>query len=183
MIEMIQAVTVYCSSSKRVASHYLDAARELGEGIARAGWILIYGGNCVGCMGVLADGARGAGGKVVGITPQLLKDRGIADEKCDELIVTEGVRERKALLEKRGDAFVALPGGIGTMEEVFEILVGKSLGYHTKPIVLVNVEGYWTPMMEMLEHGVRGGFIREGATELIFLASNAGEAIEYLKRQ
>src|SRR5437870_3361345 len=124
----IHAVTVYCSSSKRVAVRYIDASRELGEAIARCGWVLVYGGNNIGCMGIMADAARAAGGKVVGITPQLMVDKGIGDEKCDELIVTEGMRERKALLEQRGDAFVVLPGGIGTLEEVFEILVGKSLG-------------------------------------------------------
>jgi uncharacterized protein (TIGR00730 family) len=166
-----------------VAREFVTAAKEMGEGIAREGWRLVYGGNLVGCMGVLAEAARGAGGKVTGITPQLLVDKGIADEKCDELVVSGGMRERKQLLEERGDAFVALPGGIGTMEEVFEVLVGKSLGYHTKPIVLVNVNGFWGKMMEMLEEGVRAGFIREGIGEMIFVASGVGEAVEYLKKE
>ncbi len=186
MASAIQAVTVYCSSSKRVGREYCEAAREMGEEIARAGWRLVYGGNNVGCMGILADAARAAGGKVTGITPQLLMDKGIGDEKCDELVVTAGMRERKALLEQRGDAFVALPGGIGTMEEVFEVLVGKSLGYHRKPIVLVNVRGYWGKLMEMLEKGVVEGFIRDGAGglgEKIFVASDVREAVEYLKKE
>src|SRR3954470_12359060 len=123
---MIHAVTVYCASSKRVAAQYLEAARELGQAIARQKWVLVYGGNCIGCMGIMADAARAGGGKVVGISPQLMVDKGIGDAKCDELIVTEGMRERKRLMEDRGDAFVVLPGGIGTLEEVFEILVGKS---------------------------------------------------------
>src|SRR4051812_42321651 len=143
MASRINAVTVYCSSSKRVARDYLDAARELGESIARHGWILVYGGNCIGCMGIMADAARNAGGKVVGITPKLMVDKGIGDERCDELLVVESMRERKRLLEERGDAFIVLPGGIGTMEEVFEILVARSLGYHQKRIVLVNVANFY----------------------------------------
>src|SRR3954463_6863314 len=98
---MVHAVTVYCSSSSRVPRQYIDGARALGAEIARNGWVLIYGGNNIGCMGILADAARAAGGRVVGITPRLMVDKGIGDEKCDELIVTEGMRERKALLEQR----------------------------------------------------------------------------------
>jgi len=134
-------------------------------------------------MGIMADAARKAGGKVVGITPQLMVDKGIGDEKCDELIVTQGMRERKALLEQRGDAFVVLPGGIGTLEEVFEILVAKSLGYHNKPIVLVNVGDFFGPLLTMLEHGMKEGFIKERVKEMIFVAGNVAEAVEYLKRQ
>jgi len=133
-------------------------------------------------MGVMADAARAGGGKVVGITPQLMVDKGIADEKCDELIVTEGMRERKRLMEERGDVFVVLPGGIGTLEEVFEILVGKSLGYHSKPIVLVNVGNFFGPLLSMLEHGVKEGFVREKVKELIFVAANVSKAMEYLKK-
>jgi len=158
------------------------AARELGESIAKMRWQLVYGGNNIGCMGVLADAARAAGGKVIGITPQLMVDNGIGDQKCDELIVTEGMRQRKALLEQRGDAFAVLPGGIGTLEEVFEILVAKSLGYHHKPIVLVNVADFFGPLLTMLEHGMREGFIREKVKDLFFVAANVPEAIEYLKR-
>jgi uncharacterized protein (TIGR00730 family) len=179
---VIHAVTVYCSSSSRVAAPYIAAARDLGESIAKMRWQLVYGGNKIGCMGVLADAARAAGGKVIGITPQLMVDKGIGDEKCDELIVTEGMRERKELLEQRGDAFAVLPGGIGTLEEVFEILVAKSLGYHHKPIVLVNVAGFFRPLLSMLEHGTREGFIREKVKDLLFVAANVSEAIDYLKR-
>src|SRR5882762_9791059 len=133
----IQAVTVYCSSSRSVAPVYFDAARELGREIACAGWTLVYGGNNIGLMDAVACACRSAGGRVIGITPQLMVDEGIADPHCAELIVTTTMRERKALLEARGDAFVALPGGIGTFEEFFEVLVGRMLGYHAKPIVVL----------------------------------------------
>src|SRR4029079_3133274 len=119
----IRSVTVYCSSSTKVPDVYPREAAELGRAIARQGWTLVYGGNCVGCMGSLANGAREAGGKVLGIKPQLMVDEGIGDKLCDELIVTDNMRERKALLEQRGDALIALPGGLGTLEELFEVLV------------------------------------------------------------
>lgn len=177
----IRSVTVYCSSSKSVPSIYFEAAAELGRAIAEQGWSLVYGGNAVGCMGALADAARAAGGTVVGITPQLLVDRGIADDGCNELIVTAGMRERKALLEQRGDAFIALPGGLGTFEEVFEILVGRTLGCHKKPIVLLNVAGYYNPLLAMIEHGIEHRFIRPVAREAYDVVSTVGEAMQLLR--
>ena len=178
---MIRSVTVYCSSSKHVPAVYPAAAEELGRAIAAEGWTLVYGGNAVGCMGALADAAQVAGGKVVGITPQVLVDHGIADERCDELIVTSGMRERKALLEQRGDAFVALPGGLGTFEEVFEILVGRTLGCHHKPIVLLNVAGYYDPLLAMIEHGIEHRFIRPIAREAYAVVTTVGDAIQLLR--
>lgn len=177
----IQAVTVYCSSSKSVERHYFEAAGALGRAIASAGWRLVYGGNAVGMMASLADGARQAGGKVIGITPQLLVDKGIADEKCDELIITDDMRQRKALMEQRGDAFIALPGGIGTLEEVFEIFVARHLGYHAKPIVLLNVANYYAPLLKMLEHGLEQRFIRKGAEQLLFVTDRVEAAIAHLR--
>src|SRR3954468_12383983 len=120
----IGAVTVYCSSSSKVAPIFADATAELGRAIAQRGWKLIYGGNAVGLMGVLADACRAGGGKVVGVTPRLFIDKGVADCRCEELIVTDGMRDRKATMEQRGDAFIALPGGFGTFEEFFEIICG-----------------------------------------------------------
>ncbi|HEX2973036.1 MAG TPA: TIGR00730 family Rossman fold protein [Tepidisphaeraceae bacterium] len=177
----IRAVTVYCSSSKKVAPIYSTTAAELGKGIAQRGWKLIYGGNHVGCMACLADGARAGGGQIIGITPQLLVNKGIADHQCDELLITTGMRERKAIMEQRGDAFIALPGGIGTLEEVFEILVGRHLGFHNKPIVLLNVANFYDPLLHMLQHGLEQGFIREGTTELMFVTAKVEAALNYLQ--
>jgi uncharacterized protein (TIGR00730 family) len=178
----IRAVTVYCSSSRHVDPVYLHAAAELGARIAKQGWRLVYGGNYIGCMGALADAARDAGGKVTGITPQLLVDQGIADEQCEELLVTFSMRERKALLEERGDAFIALPGGLGTFEEVFEIIVGRMLDYHSKPVVLLNVAEYYAPLLAMIEHGIEQRFIKARARETFFVTRHVTEAIEYLAR-
>ena len=176
----ICAVTVYCSSSRHVDGVYTRAAHDLGAAIARQNWAVVYGGNHIGCMGAMADAARAAGGKVIGITPQLLVDDGIADEKCDELLVTSGMRERKELLEQRGDAFVTLPGGLGTFEEVFELIVGRMLGYHSKPVVLLNVNRYYDPLLAMIEHGIEQRFIKPKARDAYFVADSVPQTIEYL---
>src|SRR5450432_21395 len=109
---MIRSVTVFCSSSRHLAPHFYDAGAELGRAIAQNNWKLIYGGNSIGLMKTVADAVRSSGGKVVGITPQIFVDQGFCDEDCEELIVTPGMRERKEILEQRGDAFIALPGGL-----------------------------------------------------------------------
>jgi hypothetical protein len=166
-----------------VPQAYFDAATELGIAIARAGWRLVYGGNRVGCMGALADAVRAAGGSVTGVTPRLLVEQGIADECCDELVITTTLRERKAVMEERGDAFIALPGGLGTFEEVFEILVARLLGYHQKPIVLLNVANYYNPLLAMINHGIEQRFIKAKAHEAYFVATTVGEAIEYLTQR
>src|SRR3954468_8747672 len=178
----IRAVTVYCASSSRVAAAYFDAARALGHAIASSGWSLVYGGNNLGLMDAVASACRAAGGKVIGITPQRMADEGIIDRQCDEFIVTPTMRERKALLEARGDALVALPGGIGTFEEFFEVLVGRMLGYHAKPIVVLNISGYYDPLIQMIEHGIEQRFIKPKAREAFYVTSSVAEAMEYLKR-
>ena len=183
-VHPIQSVTVYCSSLREVAPVYFAAAAELGTAIARQKWTLVYGGNDCGCMGALAHAARNAGGKVVGITPQLLVDHGIADEKCGELVITTTMRERKALLESRGDAFITLPGGLGTLEEIFEILVGRTLGYHAKPIAHLNIAGFYDPLLAMIDHGIEQKFIRPKAKDHLHCRSPTVEAaVEYLLSQ
>jgi uncharacterized protein (TIGR00730 family) len=183
MTAPIQSVTVFLSSAKRVDRLYFDAARDLGRAIAQEGWSLVYGGNYVGCMASLADGAREMGGRVVGITPRLFVDENIADTLCDELIVTDSMRQRKHLLEQRGDAFIAMPGGLGTFEEFFEIVVARQLHYHRKPILLLNIHDFYTPMLEMLARGVEQHFIREEASHIINVATSVDEAIAVLKSQ
>lgn len=179
---MIRSITVYCSSSKNVPRVYFDSAIEIGRAIARQGWTLVYGGNCIGCMDSLANGVRSAGGKVIGVTPKLMLDEGIADKNCDELIVTDSMRERKKIMEDRGDAFIALPGGLGTFEEVFEIIVGRLLGYHAKPIVLLNIDGYYNPLLAMIDHGIELNFIKPKSRELFHVAARVSDAIDFLSR-
>ena len=177
----VRSVTVYCSSSSAVPRVYTDTAAELGRALAAQGWTLIYGGNNVGTMGALADACRQAGGQVVGVTPQLFIDKGVDDKNCHELIVTDCMRTRKAAMEQRGDAFVTLPGGLGTLEEIFEIIVGKQLGYHRKPIVLLNVGDYFGPLITMIEHGIEQRFIKPAARELYFVAATVEEAVDHIR--
>ncbi len=181
MAAPVRSVTVYCSSSSAVPRVYTATAGALGRALAKQKWTLIYGGNNVGTMGALADGCRDAGGQVVGVTPQLFIDKGVDDKNCHELIVTECMRTRKATMEQRGDAFITLPGGLGTLEEIFEIIVGKQLGYHRKAIVLLNVDNYFTPLLTMIEHGIEQRFIKPGVRGLYFVATSVDEAIEHLR--
>lgn len=175
------AVTVYLAASKSVAPKYFDLARAMGAAVADEGWLLVYGGNDVGPMGALANGARSRGGKVVGITPHCFNDGGLADRACHELIFVENMRERKRVLEARGHAFVALPGGIGTLEEFFEILVGRLLKFHDKPIVLVNIEGFWNPMIEMLRQYEAQGFVRPSTFDHFQIVDSVEQAIATLR--
>jgi uncharacterized protein (TIGR00730 family) len=179
---MIQSVTVYCSSSSAVAKVYVDAAIDLGRAIALNNWKLVYGGNSVGLMEKLADSVRAGGGKVIGVTPQLFIDEGVHDKLCDEFIVTECMRTRKAQMEALGDAYIAMPGGLGTFEELFEIIVGKKLGYHHKPIVLLNINRFYQPFLAMLEHAIEEHFIKPSARELFFVADDVNSAIDHIRQ-
>ncbi len=176
------AVTVYLAASRSVPKKYFDLAHTIGAAIAEQNWLLVYGGNDVGPMGALANGARSRGGKVVGITPHCFNDGGLADKQCNELIFVDSMRERKMMLEARGHAFVALPGGIGTLEEFFEILVGRLLSFHNKPILLVNLDGFWNPMIEMLRRYEADGFVRPSTFEQFEIVDTAEAAIDRLKQ-
>ena len=177
----IQAVTVYCSSSSALAREYFEAGEAAGRALAENGWALVYGGNAVGLMKTVADAARAGGGRVVGITPKLMVDKGISDALADELVVTNGMRDRKALMEERGDAFLTLPGGLGTFEEIFEIIVGKQLGYHNKPIALLNTAGYFNPLLQMIEHGIEHRFIKPKVRDLYFVAETVADVVGHFK--
>lgn len=178
----IQAVTVYCAASEQIDPAYLTAAFDLGVAVAQKGWTLIYGGNRVGCMLRVADGARSVGGRVVGITPQLFVDRGYHDTAASELIVTPDMRRRKHLLEERADAFIALPGGLGTYEELFEQLVNRQLQYHAKPLVAFNISGYFNPLRAMIQHGVRLKFIKPASEHLVQYADTVDAAIHLVEQ-
>lgn len=178
---MPHCITVFCASSDAVPRVYHDAAAELGRAIAGRGWTLIYGGGSFGLMGVVSQAAKDAGGRVVGVIPHKLLELEKANDGCDELLIVDDMRQRKALLESRCDAFVTLPGGIGTLEELFEMLVGRYLGFHDKPIVLVNVNQFFDPLVELLRHGIEQNFIHARTRELLHVCRSAAEAIDFLE--
>jgi hypothetical protein len=178
---VIKSVTIYCSSSNSLPPHYYEAGMQLGRALATNKWTLVYGGNSVGLMKTVAEAVRARGGKVIGITPQLFCDKGLEDKLCDELVVTNSMRDRKAILEERGDAFIALPGGLGTFEEIFEIIVGRQLATHNKAVVLLNTAGYWDPMIAMIDSAIEQRFIKPKARNLFFVAADVPQAIEYLR--
>lgn len=132
-------------------------------------------------MGAAALAARAAGGSVIGIIPQRLVEEEKANEHCNELIVVDDMRQRKALLDSRCDAFITLPGGIGTLEEFFEMLVGRYLGFHDKPMILVNVNRFFDPLIQLIDHGIEQNFIRPRTRELMFIAENVPAAIAHLR--
>jgi uncharacterized protein (TIGR00730 family) len=158
----IRSVCVYCGSSPGRSNVYMKAGHTLGRSIAEAGLRLVYGGGTKGIMGAVAESAIRAGGKVTGIIPRFLVNREATEPalgKLDELVVTENMHQRKHTMFEKSDAFVALPGGIGTVEEIVEIMTWAQLGHHRKPIVFVNVEGFWDPMMNLLDHMRAEGFV------------------------
>jgi cytokinin riboside 5'-monophosphate phosphoribohydrolase len=172
------SVCVFCSSAGGLPEVYRTAARELGAELARRGHQLVYGGGNVGLMGEVARAVHQQGGTVVGIIPQSLVDRELAYDPADELLVTATLRERKAEMDGRADAFVALPGGFGTLEELLEVLTLRQLRLHDRPIVLVNVAGYWDPFLAMVEDMVDQGFAPLGEGTLFQVAKTAAEAVD-----
>lgn len=158
----IRSVCVYCGSSPGRGDVYMKAGQTLGRSIAEAGLRLIYGGGTKGIMGAVANGALSAGGKVTGIIPRFLLNREATEtalDRLDDLVITENMHERKHRMFEASDAFVALPGGIGTVEEIVEILTWAQLGHHRKPMVFGNVDGFWNPMLKLIEHMRDEGFV------------------------
>ena len=158
----ISSVCVYCGSGKGLNPAYAVTARKFGKALADSGVRLVYGGGSLGLMGEVAKSALGSGGKVTGIIPEFLGAKEKMLQDVDELIVVKDMHARKKLMFERSDAFVALPGGIGTLEELVEQLTWSQLGQHAKPIVVANIEGFWTPFLELLAHMKRETFIRSG---------------------
>lgn len=182
----MRSVTVYCSSSNDLHQEYMGLARDIGAGLARSGRALVYGGGCVGLMGAAAQACRNSGGRVIGIITERLRQAEQLDEANDENIVVKTMRERKALLESRGDAMLVLPGGLGTLEEFFEILVGRLLGEHAKPIIVVNSPDpdapgrYYDPLLAMFDHMIRSRFARAGVLSLFDVCDTPQEALARL---
>ena len=174
-------VCVYCSSSASIDPTHLVAAEELGRLLARAGHHLVWGGASLGLMGEVARAVRAAGGRTVGVIPEALVAREIADHDADELIVTADMAGRKAEMSARADAFVALPGGFGTLEELLEQLTLRLLGYHDKPIVLVDVDGFWQPLLALFEHLYERRFAPPECRDAYAVATTPSEVLALLE--
>jgi len=163
----MKRICVFCGSNAGARSEYAEAARALATVLAERKLGIVYGGGNVGLMGVLADAALARGGEVIGVIPQKLVDKEVAHRGVTELLVVETMHERKALMNDLSDAFLALPGGFGTLDEFFEVLTWSQLGFHGKPCALLNVAGYYDGMLAMLDHAVTERFLRPAHRELV----------------
>jgi uncharacterized protein (TIGR00730 family) len=174
----MRSVCVYCGSSPGNRADYRDAAAALGQAIAGAGARLVYGGAKVGLMGTVADAALAAGGTVAGIMPQSLVEKEIAHTGLTELQVVASMHERKMRMADLSDGFIALPGGIGTLEELFEMWTWGQLGDHRKPVALLDVAGFWDMLTVFLDHQVAEGFVRESHREMLMVDTDPGRLLE-----
>ena len=156
----MKSVTVYCSSSGALEPHFTQGARDLGHALADRGIALVYGGGSIGLMGECARAAKERGGRVIGIITTKLMDLEQGWSGCDEFVVVDTMQQRRRILMDRADGYVVLPGGLGTYEEFFEVLVARQLGDHHKPIAIVNHDGYYDPLVAMIEHGIEHRFVR-----------------------
>ena len=178
--DKIRRICVYCGSRPGVDPAYMEAGRMLGEAIADAGYGLVYGGGTKGIMGAVANGVLSRSGHVLGIIPEFLVDMEATRdqlEALDELVITPDMHVRKHKMFERADAFVALPGGIGTLEEIVEIMTWAQLGRHTKPMIFGNIKGFWNPMIELLDHMMAQGFLHTSHQVRPQLIENIGDVV------
>lgn len=176
----ITSVAVFCGSSLGHSPLFRAAAVELGQGIARAGRRLVYGGGMMGLMGVVADAARDAGGEVVGVIPDFLQRREVAHAGISELVVTDSMHSRKTGMFERADAFVTLPGGLGTLDETVEIITWRQLGLHDKPILICDVMGSAAPLVAAIEAAIALGFARAGVRHLFEVHEGVAAVLQRL---
>src|SRR4051812_47702120 len=176
------AICVFCASSERIAQQYVDLAAEVGAEIARRGHTLVTGGGSVSCMGAVARAARAGGGRTVGIIPEALLAWEVADEEADELVVTPDMRVRKGEMDRRAEAFLTLPGGLGTLEELLEIWVGRILRMHDKPVVVLDPDGVFAPLRTQIDELVTLEFARPSVHDAIVWTKDVGAAFDVIER-
>lgn len=177
----IQSVCVYCGSASDGPESHRNAAAQLGAALAENNIRLVFGGGHVGLMGIAADAALAAGGEVIGVIPDFLRDRELGHEGCDDLIVTPSMHSRKQKMAELSDGFAILPGGLGTLDEAFEIITWKQLNLHDKPIVIADIDGYWQPFKALLDHAVDNRYLRLKNPSLIRWAASVEEIIPALQ--
>ncbi|MFQ5786184.1 MAG: TIGR00730 family Rossman fold protein [Alphaproteobacteria bacterium] len=179
----LSSLCVYCGSAVGVDPAHRDAAARLGELMAARGVRLVYGGGAIGLMGVLADAVLAGGGSVTGIIPRHLEAREVGHRTIGELIVVDNMHERKQRMFELADAFAALPGGLGTLDETVEIITWRQLGLHDKPIVLIDNAGYWAPLLGLVGHAVAAGFARPEATRLFTVVARVDQLFDAIAAQ
>ncbi len=173
----IRSLCVYCGSSSNVRDSHREAARELGTILAKARIRLVFGGGRVGLMGIVADAAIENGGEVIGVIPKFLEQWEVGHSACDELIVTDNMHDRKLKMATLSDAFAILPGGLGTLDETFEILTWKQLELHDKPVVIVDVDGFWKPLATLIESQVSEHYVRAEHQNLFDIVPSVAEVL------
>lgn len=174
------AICVFCSSSELIPAHHIVLARSVGVELAARGHSLVSGGGSVSCMGAVASAARAGGAYTVGVIPDALRQREVADIDADELVVTPDMRSRKAEMDRRADAFLVLPGGLGTLEELLEIWTARTLGMHDKPVVVLDPDGVFAPLREQLGQFLSAGFTHDAAAEAVTWTTTITEAFTHL---
>ncbi|MFA8433162.1 MAG: TIGR00730 family Rossman fold protein [Marinifilaceae bacterium] len=178
---MNKKICVFCSSSDVLEEVYFNEAKNLGKSIGQENFSLVYGGTNVGLMHEVARSVHDEGGKVIGVIPEKIKNNGIAASDIDELIVTSDMKERKAVMREKSDAFVALPGGFGTLEEILEVITLKQLGYHNKAIVFVDSDGFYFHLIQQFEKFYEKQFSKQNYRKMYKVVASGVEAIEYIK--
>ncbi|WP_153102160.1 TIGR00730 family Rossman fold protein [Paraburkholderia hayleyella] len=178
----MKSVCVYCGSATGARPLYADAARGLGQALAQAGIGLVFGGGKVGLMGVLADAALAHGGHATGVIPELLVSREVAHTGLSELLIVPDMHQRKKKMADLSDAFVAMPGGVGTLEELFEAFTWAKLGYHHKPVALLNLDGFYDPLLALLQHTVREGFMQQAWLDTLVIEHEPLALLDRLQR-
>jgi len=181
-MRIFRRVAVYCGSSDDVDARYLDSAREVGRMLGERGLGVVYGGGRVGLMGAMADAALEAGSNVVGVITERLSAMEVGHDGLDELMVVDSMHARKTIMAALADVFIALPGGFGTLEEVFEATTWAQLGYHDKPVGLLNVDDYYTPLVAFLDHATKLGFVRKAQRGLLLSESTPEALLDALAR-
>ena len=176
-----KTICVYCSSSNHLPEKFYKIAKEFGTAIGKNGYNMVYGGTTVGMMGVIANNALENGSEVIGVIPERIASFGLKHPSLAKVVVTKDMRERKATMEKYADIFIAAPGGFGTFEEIFEILVAKQLGYHNKPVIFFNFDNYYSDMLKMFETVYENKFAKPEARDLYFIANSIAEMFDYIK--
>lgn len=179
----IQSVCVYCGSSNHVDAHYKDIAKQVGAALAARGKTLVYGGGHVGLMGLVADSALTGGGKVIGIIPEHIRAHEVQHTGLTEMHVVGNMHTRKNMMAEKADAFVALPGGFGTLDELFEILTWKQLGLHNKPIIIFDVDGFWQPLVKLIGGLIESGFAPRNNYDIFNVVTSVDEMFAALDAQ